>query len=1310
MVSIVPVNSYAAENGEQNLTGYETVSSEDDAAESLVNENQTEVVSEDTEKEEQDSNLHATEEMTEEVTTVMTEDYLGQTEEETQDSSFIETEEIKETQSEVNLAQTEDNTTKKESKESKKHSERSSSDTDNKRMEEDRAAKANIIPYVLNPERETDNLEQLTAGSAARNTGVTLLDYGYPKYFWINRFGQNPKEDYLEWTVQSNLEQTESYYVWMHLDASAGTSFKLEVIQGDDTSETTFTKAASGWEAAEFGEIKIPGGTSRIRFTKSSTDNKNCQIKGMDMIRSSDKESYEQRVNQYLMDGSQAKLKFSESGYGLFFQAGVWGYPEFGDKKDKETSTNEFDVESFVDTVEVTGSKFIIWSLTWWQYRMQMPLTTVNQIVGHDKFTTQRNLVGEIAAECKSRGIDFYLYYHQGLQQENEWKEKQDFPVDFNKTGLGDKSLFFENWISVISEVGENLGENLDGWFFDDGCVYYPAPFEALGAASKAGNPNRVITYNSWQGTAVTKFQDITFGEGGWADPEDTENGIFQSGKEKGLLQVGMPMLNNGNWGITSANETIETTVSAAVAAGKIKSAMERKVPMALNIKMWEDGRIGQQNLDLFFAIQNELNGTSPETIINDNDSKITYSEGWKYGTNYSQEFNKDVHYHKNPSEDPWVEYTFTGEGIGVIGRAETWACDIKVFIDGVEDTTNNWTFKGTGSVNQYEGYKVTGLENKEHTIKVIYMNGIEAQFDAFKVYRKAGTENRPVKKIEVRLDNGKNVVGIGSSYQVLANIKPESAADKEVVWSVADENGAPTDLAEINDTGMLKINSNIGKIKVTATLASDPQKSGSSIFLIQALPVINTCYGNEEDIIRSGKWTLRSSSKSCDSVNPEDTASLVFEGDYVEWYGVMGDDHGIANVYIDDEYITNVDCYSTERKTDTLLFRSGKLGEGLHTIKIEVQELRNQDSSNRYIEVYRFITEKTMKLNTSVSLKAKTAVYTGKPIQIDSAVTVPVGLGVTYQYKMQGAKEWSFGAPTEAGLYDVKALFPGDDNYQPSEGLATLLIEKPKEQPRYAISIKATTGGTIKISKNTAVKGERIRVTVTPKAGYRLKANSLKFNNTVIPQKNGVYSFIMPEKTAAITSVFELSVPSAVTLKASNHSTSSIKLTYNKSKDAKGYVVYRKEKSAGKWIKIKVTSSTSYTDKGRKTGVLYQYKVKPYNKAGSKVIYGKESKILTTATAPKKLTIYAVQSGKGKVKVSWKKGTLADGFVVEMKTGNGNYKKVRTLQSKSSLSATISGLKKGTTYRFRVRGYKKCSNTQKVYGIQSASKKVSVK
>ncbi|WP_394925559.1 Ig-like domain-containing protein [uncultured Robinsoniella sp.] len=176
--------------------------------------------------------------------------------------------------------------------------------------------------------------------------------------------------------------------------------------------------------------------------------------------------------------------------------------------------------------------------------------------------------------------------------------------------------------------------------------------------------------------------------------------------------------------------------------------------------------------------------------------------------------------------------------------------------------------------------------------------------------------------------------------------------------------------------------------------------------------------------------------------------------------------------------------------------------------------------------------------------------------------------------------------------------------------------------------------------------------------------------------------------------------------LKASRHKSGSIQISWQKTSNAKGYVLYRYDSSAKKWRKVKTTTSTSYMDTGLKSATDYKYKVKAYSQLGKEKKYGSYSSVMTTATAPKKPHLLkAKKDGKGKATINWSRRSGTDGYVIYMRTDKGDYKKIATKSSKAS-SYTKSGLKKGRTYRFKVRGYHKTGG-KRIYSTYSDSKKV---
>lgn len=92
------------------------------------------------------------------------------------------------------------------------------------------------------------------------------------------------------------------------------------------------------------------------------------------------------------------------------------------------------------------------------------------------------------------------------------------------------------------------------------------------------------------------------------------------------------------------------------------------------------------------------------------------------------------------------------------------------------------------------------------------------------------------------------------------------------------------------------------------------------------------------------------------------------------------------------------------------------------------------------------------------------------------------------------------------------------------------------------------------------------------------------------------------------------------------------------------------------------------------------------------------------TQKAPGKAAISSANSaGYNKIKVKWNKASGASGYYIYQSTSlNGSYKHVKTVSGGSSTSGTVSGLKTGKTYYFKVRAYKVISGA-KCFGSYSA-------
>lgn len=158
--------------------------------------------------------------------------------------------------------------------------------------------------------------------------------------------------------------------------------------------------------------------------------------------------------------------------------------------------------------------------------------------------------------------------------------------------------------------------------------------------------------------------------------------------------------------------------------------------------------------------------------------------------------------------------------------------------------------------------------------------------------------------------------------------------------------------------------------------------------------------------------------------------------------------------------------------------------------------------------------------------------------------------------------------------------------------------------------------------------------------------------------------------------------------VKVKKSTASSITLSWKKNSSASGYVI--KQYKSGKWVTKKTftkNSAVSYTVKGLKAGSTHQFRIIAYQKNGKNKVFGTHMAISVT-TNPKAVSkLKASKATKTNVTLKWSKNTSVDGYVLECYK-NGKWVKLSKVTDKETVTYTVKGLKKGTTYKFRIKTY----------------------
>lgn len=153
------------------------------------------------------------------------------------------------------------------------------------------------------------------------------------------------------------------------------------------------------------------------------------------------------------------------------------------------------------------------------------------------------------------------------------------------------------------------------------------------------------------------------------------------------------------------------------------------------------------------------------------------------------------------------------------------------------------------------------------------------------------------------------------------------------------------------------------------------------------------------------------------------------------------------------------------------------------------------------------------------------------------------------------------------------------------------------------------------------------------------------------------------------------------------------LRIRWNRSSLAQGYVIYRRESVKQPWKRLRVVSknTTSYIDRNLTSGKPYQYAVRAYRRENGKNVYSIFTPV-TGATRPLKTTVVAKAVSSGRVNISWTRVSRCDGYYVYRRAAGEKWTHIATVsRSRRSLADTkVSG---NTKYVYCVRAYKKGGN-----------------
>jgi hypothetical protein len=304
--------------------------------------------------------------------------------------------------------------------------------------------------------------------------------------------------------------------------------------------------------------------------------------------------------------------------YGLMFHWTSQSMPREGAPLAYCDAVREFDVDKFANMVSEMGAGFVVFTTSHAGFYFPGPNPVIDSILPGR--TCPRDLVGDLADALNRRHIRLALYFHPG-HDDAPWWQRTHFDDD--------KEAYFKQWRAIISSIGNRYGTKLAGWWFDDAAfTYYPfnPDWEKMTAAARAGNPDRVVAYNSWILPKLNDFYDAYAGENAFWEPKYEDlaylpvggAGRYTGGPQKGL-QAEITVLINGDWGHFKKDRPISPPrFSADEIVSKLKDALSRKAVPLLDVEVYQDGTISPETFQLLQTVKQELDSSHNSASGND--------------------------------------------------------------------------------------------------------------------------------------------------------------------------------------------------------------------------------------------------------------------------------------------------------------------------------------------------------------------------------------------------------------------------------------------------------------------------------------------------------------------------------------------------------------------------------------------------------------------------------------------------------------------------------------------------------------------
>jgi hypothetical protein len=441
-----------------------------------------------------------------------------------------------------------------------------------------------------------DGRTVLIGNDASLQGGLKQINMGRGKVGWID--GWKKAGAAVSWVV--SVERPAVYKVSAIVESPGhGCSISLKV----DAATFSAACAEQGWSRVSLSTLKLTAGRHTIEISSNGTAPPS-KLFSLEFERPDSEAALAKAAKRE----SASTRWMVESRYGLMFHWTSQSQPREGPPKPYCDAVRDFDVNRFATMVSESGAGFVIFTTSHAGFYFPGPNPVIDRILPGR--TCPRDLVRDLADALAKHHIRLELYFHPG-HDDAPWWQRTHFDEP-------DKTAYFQQWRDIIAQIGRQYGPQLAGFWFDDAAfTYYPfnPSWDDLAQAARTGNPNRVLTFNSWILPKLSDFYDVYAGENaGWDPQYQLHNdlpvggtGRYTGGPQQGLQAEVLALLND-DWGHFKPNQAIgPPRISTPELITRMRDSISRNEVPILDVEVYQDGTIGPETFAQLRSVGREF-------------------------------------------------------------------------------------------------------------------------------------------------------------------------------------------------------------------------------------------------------------------------------------------------------------------------------------------------------------------------------------------------------------------------------------------------------------------------------------------------------------------------------------------------------------------------------------------------------------------------------------------------------------------------------------------------------------------------------